>query len=359
MKSPLSAFNAGVRASYRSDGRSGKARWTALALLLGSSIASAQAQTFSSGSDGSDGPIVVAPSGNLTIALPADGVINATTVTIGAGGTLDFTKNTLNTPVTLLATGDVVVEGTIDVSGNGQEGGPGGFDGGKGFDATGPGPGQGPGGGDQNANTGSFQRGHDAAHRTLQAGDNNGTYGSPLVIPLIGGSGGGGGRLASNGGGGGGAILIASDTQVILEATGSIDARPGAEDQWGGRGSGGSVRIVAPLVVHDGGSIVLYDSSAYAPGYARIDAFQQQGAATVTPPESLSSGSMMLVEPSTVPRLDVVEAAGSAIPAGSNPVLITLPTGSPTSQDVIVRGTDFVGLGDIEGDLGPESGGRS
>ena len=65
------------------------------------------AQTFSSGSTGADG--VFAPTASTTVPLPPSGVFNFTTVTIPAGVTVTFARNAANTPVTILATGDVTV----------------------------------------------------------------------------------------------------------------------------------------------------------------------------------------------------------------------------------------------------------
>ena len=85
-----------------------------------------------------------------------------------AGVTVKFQRNTANTPVYFLATGDVTIAGVVDVSGEngtdgntgniapvpGGKGGPGGFDGGyggepgsEGIDAKLPGNGLGAGGG--------------------------------------------------------------------------------------------------------------------------------------------------------------------------------------------------------------------
>src|SRR5881396_1143744 len=127
-----------------------------LCLLIGSSETQAQ---FSSGSTGADGALNV--TSNTTLDLPPDGIFNFTTITVDSGATLRFNRNPLNTPVYLLAKGDVVIDGTIDVSGGNRSdypaspsgaspgmGGPGGFDGGfaesQGIYA---GDGQGPGGG--------------------------------------------------------------------------------------------------------------------------------------------------------------------------------------------------------------------
>lgn len=119
--------------------------------------------TFQSGSTGADGvfdpPGTVPPGttmvGNtVTVPLPPSGVLNFTTITIPAGVTVRILRNAANTPVTLLASGDVTVAGTLDLAGQpgspgqsgasfvpnpGGAGGPGGFDGGAaGGDGLGP-----------------------------------------------------------------------------------------------------------------------------------------------------------------------------------------------------------------------------
>lgn len=73
------------------------------------------AQTFNSGSTGALGAF--APASNTTVVLPPDGVLNYTTVTIPAGVTVTFQPNSANTPVTLLAQGDVSIAGTINLNG--------------------------------------------------------------------------------------------------------------------------------------------------------------------------------------------------------------------------------------------------
>src|SRR6266853_5150494 len=65
-------------------------------------------QTFDSGSTGSNGVLDV--TNNITLDLPPDGVFNFTTITVRANKTLSFRTTGLNTPVYLLAQGDVVVE---------------------------------------------------------------------------------------------------------------------------------------------------------------------------------------------------------------------------------------------------------
>ena len=123
----------------------------------------AQAAGFNSGSTGADGALNVTT--NTTLAMPENGVFNFTTVTVASGAILSFKKNVANTPVVMLATGDVSIAGTIDVSGTASVsnspgvlgdtslpgiGGPGGFDGGRGgvpANNRRAGNGMGPGGG--------------------------------------------------------------------------------------------------------------------------------------------------------------------------------------------------------------------
>jgi len=167
------------------------------------------AQTnFNSGSDGSYGPLNI--TSNTTLNLPANGIFNCTTINVASGATLTFNRNALNTPVYLLATNDVTITGTIDVSGgnaNGRipgPGGPGGFDGGwggyggTGYGGTGVGgDGQGPGGG---RNASGY---YGAAYGSGNYRGLNIVYGNSLIVPLVGGSGGSGGNGNSGPGGGG------------------------------------------------------------------------------------------------------------------------------------------------------------
>src|SRR5438552_657212 len=123
----------------------------ALCLLSANSL---WAQTFDSGSNGTDGVLDV--TNTITLDMPPDGIFNFTTITVRANRGLYFRTNGLNTPVYLLAQGDVVIENTGSIfldGGNGGGsipgiGGPGGFGGGSGSFAGHPeGDGLGPGGG--------------------------------------------------------------------------------------------------------------------------------------------------------------------------------------------------------------------
>lgn len=268
----------------------------------------AGAVTFNSGSTGGNGafPPVAVPDGTtaITLDLPtgvvtflpdgttatlpntppggfADGVLNFTTVSVPTGVTLRFIPHAANTPVTILAQGDVTIDGTIDVSGSngavagsvlGGTGGPGGFKGGNGqisrgvgYGGQGLGPGGGGGGGrvvscgsdpptGAGAGGGFGAAGSGVERAATPAGP---AYGTLALLPLIGGSGGGGGTAlvtggaGGGGGGGGGAILIASSGTITV--SGSILANGGGGgSQSGGGGSGGAVRLVATTIAGGG-----------------------------------------------------------------------------------------------------------
>lgn len=334
---------------------------------------------FDSGSDGSYGPLIISatdPSA-VTIDLPEDGIIRATTVSIAGQKTLLFNRNPLNTPAIILATGDVIINGSINVSGSAGNqsgsglGGPGGFNGGApGGEGVPAGAGFGPGGGLPGthindgtataAGSGSFATTPFSAFNDLDGK----IYGSPLLVPLIGGSGGGGLENAApntGGGGGGGAILIASNTLIQLNSPGFIFAN-GGENNAGNSGSGGAIRLVAPVVEgngtlrasgHQGGTFS-------GNGRIRVDTLDRTGIAFTfaTSPGASSIGAFMVAIPEDLGQLDIIEAAGTDIPLGSGPVSVALPFGSPSTQNVIVQGTGFAGLVDIEVVITPENGTR-
>ncbi len=161
----------------------------------------------------------------------------------------------------LLFRGEARVSARIDISGtNGVdqaqgEGGPGGFDGGRGgICTTFGGDGEGPGGGDGVVGTASSGRpGHGGGFGSDGLGGSGLAYGD-LTMALIGGSGGGGGGGrcsagggAGGGGGGGGAIEIGAVTRLELQDA-RIIANGGAGGMGtarGGAGSGGAILLHA------------------------------------------------------------------------------------------------------------------
>ena len=338
---------------------------------MGSGTASGQ--TFSSGSTGADGayaPSCAPTPCTVTETLPPSGIYNYTTVTIPSGMTVRYTRNAANTPVIVLAAGDVTIMGTISVNGNngldalttgpivnpGGLGGPGGFNGGNGVGAgfTGLSVGQGPGG--------------DSA-----------TYGAPStfvsLLPLFGGSGGRGatldgspisGSAGASGGGGGGAIVIASSSKISV--SGSITANGGVGGKGlflpgvGGSangvfGSGGAIRLVAPEVSGAGSlqALGVAECNACGPGKIRLEAFNLGFSlitgftGTVTPPASqtnmpgpvTTAGTPSLVGLPTLRIGSVGGFAAPAVPGGSYATAdISMPPSTSNPVAVVVSATN-------------------
>ena len=330
-------------------------RWALLgALFLLAAAVNVRAQnTFSSGSTGADGPF--APTTSQTILAPESGVFNFTTVNIPTGVTITYTRNALNNrPVTILASGDVVIAGSINLDGKGGStngfggsGGPGGFSGGQGgfgFDQSFSGtPGEGPGGGGGGVGSASVNPGSgggggfgtNGAAGTAQISGNAGQaglrFGTVTIIPLIGGSGGGGGASSNNSrggaaGGGGGGILIASSGSITI--SGSITTRGGngaVGNAGGGGGSGGAIRLIANTISGSGnlnatgggggGANVTFAGGAGGQGYIRIEAFDFNGfIGTSTPSNIISFALPHPVTSPTSPTLKIASIGGVNAP---------------------------------------------
>jgi hypothetical protein len=345
-------------------------RMTGLATLIVATLTrAASAQPFDTGSTGADGALNVIS--NTTLNLPASGIFNFTTITVASGTTLTFNRNPLNTPVHLLATSNVTINGTIDVSGGGGSttaggrGGPGGFDGGyPGLDAnTPPGTGLGPGGAAGGIGCCSATTAGAGGYGTIgghSSTTNKGaSYGSALLIPMVGGSGGGGtvGTPGVGGGGGGGAILISSNTRIDINSPGQIRANGGACSGIND-GSGGGIRLVAPLVTGNG-SLTATPACFGGAGRIRVDTTNRR-AMTLSSNPGASIGANMSVFPNPLPRLDIVDAAGTAIPEGnSGPVSVQLPYGSTTNRTVTVQARGFNSSVPIAVALTPDTGSRT
>lgn len=359
-------------------------------ILLGSG-ARLSAQTFDLGSNGSYGAMNITAS--TTLQVPPDGVFHCTTISITSS--LRFAKNAANTPIYLLATGDVSISSHIYVDGVGSDGiaagigGPGGFDGGQGGDN--PGDGQGPGAGkwgwvDTSPTYGTKPANQDYrgsagfAYRPSSPNQINtagSSYGNSLLMPMIGGSGGGGGKASSlqhayGGGGGGGAILIASNTRITFSQSGGyfIYARGGsAQSGQHGNGSGGSVRLVAPRVE---GSLGLQlppgqsQNSALWGSYgrARIDSLNignltvsDEGGPSPKSRDFVTYGSNMTVFPPNFPGLRITQVGTQVIPGTQvAPVFVLFPAGSPATQTVTVSCTNFNSTVPLRAVVTPQSG---
>jgi hypothetical protein len=331
-------------------------RWGALAALLFalfSVAATANAQnTFSSGSTGADGSF--APTTSQTIAVPESGVFNYTTVNIPSGVIITYTRNAANKPLTILASGDVVITGNINLdgkvgnsNGSGGLGGPGGFSGGAGgygFDQSFSGvPGDGPGaggGGISNATTNLPGSGGGGGYGTAGSPGQQGTpsgqagprFGAVTILPLIGGSGGGGGGAVANsrggaGGGGGGAILIASTTSITINGTiTSKGGNGGSGNAGGGAGSGGAVRLIANTINgsgnitvsggNGGGPTHSYQGGSGGQGYIRLEAYDYSSfTGTATPTNIISFAFPHPVTPPNSPQLRIASVGGVNAPA--------------------------------------------
>lgn len=323
------------------------------------------AQGFNAGSDGSLGDVVIAA--DTTIPLPPDGKLHYKTLQVASGVRVRFTKNQRNTPVYILAQGDVVVNSgaVLDVTGSrgnnndGGASGPGGFPGGKpGFGETAPGAGYGPGGG--NGGLGNCGNANDAGGGAF--GNRSGhtpagqPYGNAFLIPLVGGSGGGGaaGSPGQGGGGGGGAILIASNTKVTVNGT--IDARGGQNSVCLNGGSGGGIRLVG-FRVEGNGLLDARDGGNAGAGRIRVDTIERNGIAFNFQGVS-SVGGNLFTFPPVVARLDTIEVAGNAVPEGTFPAPFTLPFGSTPNRTVKLQARDFGKDVPVQLVLTPDAGSR-
>ncbi len=307
----------------------------------------------------------------------SDGFLNFTTVNLPTNITLRFIKHINNPPIKILATGDVVIEGTIDISGEdgeafknvsggipskGGQGGPGGFAGGDSGS---------PASTDSSGNAGSGPGGG-APGKWPNPITEGGSYGAPddfvSLIPFFGGSGGGGGATISGltgggGGGGGGAILIASSTSITIEGTiranggngpgCSLSVSGNDAGVGGGSGCGGAIRLVGENI--NGSGALLANAGALepnhrcsrsgTPGRIRLEAFTSSFNGTISPittptvvigPVSPSSNPALL----NLPELRIVSIGGASVPAtviGSRDTPdLTLPQGLTNPLDVVI-----------------------
>jgi hypothetical protein len=358
---------------------------------------------FSSGSTGVDGAF--APTVSATVQVPASGVFNYTTVSIPSGVTITYLPNTANTPVTILATGDIDINGTIILNGQpgsntgfGGSGGPGGFSGGsaQSVQAASGNSGNGPGGGGGapfNGSVGQFGDCRGAggggygtagvgfpASSPLPAVPGGASYGSPVLLQLIGGSGGGGGStlelsnnsatgVAGGGGGGGGAILLASSTQIVFPSSGNgagVISANGGSGAVGitnpsglsnflcgaGGGAGGAIHLVANAItgtaqfnVSGGSGGGGNAGGAGGSGYVRVDAFNLVGFNPTSSTLAVSSGTPNLPPPSALPVLQIFSVAGVSsptVPSGSfqNAPDIVLPATQANPVTVVINSTN-------------------
>lgn len=321
----------------------------------------AQTPTFVSGNTGADGAFN--PTTNTTLTLPPNGVFNFTTVNIPAGINVTFTKNAANTPVIILATGDVTITGQILLNGTDAvtvtpgEGGPGGFRGGEGglIDTIGiGGNGLGPGGGLPGTTVMAGPLGSAGGGGGFGSTGSPSTGGAPggpsysnaSILPSLGGSGGGGGRSITTGrggggGGGAGSILIASSTKIsfsngVLSANGGNGANLDTFAGGGGGGSGGGIRLIANTIEGSGrleavggrggvSGVGREFGGAGGNGRIRLEAFKLTFLSGTTPTYTSSTPGPVFI-PAPAPTLNFTSVKGVAVPSA--------PVGSYSSPDI-------------------------
>jgi hypothetical protein len=363
-------------------------------LLLAAMLAAPLAAAYDSGSTGADGAF--APAASVTLPLPPSGIFNFTSVNIPRNVTVRFQRNTANTPVVILASGDVFIGGTLDVSGTDSPGtgtggdgavaddgkpglgGPGGYDGGWGGEpGKRGGNGQGPGGGISGAGVatsgcGTPKHGFEGVFRVDYPRQECSTvkaYGADALIPLIGGSGGGGGWggsvfRGSGGGGGGGAILIAASGTIrfdpgygLVLASGGLagEVKGTGEGFNGGDGSGGAIRLVATAITGGGrlragyGSTYYYAYSATTQGRIRVEAESYDGALYVNLYGNTSYQDSPLSAAATpgpvfiagLPGLKIIRVAGQPVPdppSGKADVSLAADTPNPVTVEFETTG---------------------
>jgi hypothetical protein len=350
----------------------------------------ASAQTFTSGSTGADGALDFSnlPAGSVVTFDPkkfnpplnpaGDNIFNFTTINIPAGITVRLSSRVLSGPVFWLASGDVTLNGTVDL--NGENGAPpspslsgrvrampgaGGFSGGVGGkedisspSASSTSPKAQSGDGPTGGLGGIFFGPNQCANST---GFSGGFSGNPFLVPLVGGSGGGGGEFlgtpiaqlpyGAGGGAGGGAILIASSTSIIVNGSiranggngspGNAPGGCGAVGASGAAGSGGAVRLVAPTVGGTGilsvrggnpnGAFGVETASGIAAspdGAIRIETFSDAFRGTLAGPFAIGTPFSLFL-PTTPPPSITVSAVNGID-------LAQPPTGKLTTPDAII-----------------------
>jgi hypothetical protein len=334
-----------------------------LAICLFSLVQSAKGQCINCGT-GAEGAFTA--TSNTTI---AGGVHNFTTFSISPGVVVRVTGNQ---PLEIYATGAVVIEGTLDVSGlagangvtyvsggTGSLGVAGGGNGGDGSFSTNNGPilgvaGTGTGAGGD----GQGWSGGGGAGYALTGGSSGGvggfggtTYGSADLVGMTSGSGGGGGSGGYNcgaggGGAGGGFVAIVSCISITVSGTLTANGGDGGSDGTGncgggGGGSGGSIWLAAPQVTNNGiltaiggqGGASQVSGSPYfgtggvgSEGRIRVDSPALTGSGTVAPSVGFSGSLGVPVVISGISGSDITcfgannGAANAAVSGGTGAI---------------------------------------
>ena len=307
----------------------------AVGFLLAGTAAQAQ---VNSGSNGSDGAFNPTTNTVINMADHPDGIYQYTSVNISNGVTVTFIPNANNTPVAWLIQSNVVINGTVDVSGqdfpyNGPPGlgGPGGYRGGNSQSVASDG--QGPGGGPVSSWGGNASYGTIGAWNSPYHQPPRPQYGNIYLLPLLGGSGGGGSTsYAGGGGGGGGAILIAASSAITLNGT--IASRGGAGGYGCGGGSGGAVRLVASIISGTGAVTVTggvpanFGNLPAGTGRVRFDTFGNNFAGSIS--GAFTYGFQPIIIPIAGQGAQLTVASVGGVPVSAS------PTGQLSTPDAVL-----------------------
>lgn len=286
---------------------------------------------FNSGSTGADGALdlstMTCPSGVCEVQLPESGILNYTTVNIPQDKELRFKFNSRNTPVILLAQGNIIINGKINISGgllygDSKTPGPGGFYGGE-----------------------TRQRGFGPGGGQLVCDQVYGNWvGSLTLVPIVGGSGSAGkncsyqGDYPGPGGGGGGGIVLASTTTITMSLSSTVTANGSPAYT---AGSGGAIRIVSNSI-NISGNLFAREGN---PGIIRIEAPAGQrnfsGTANPTP---VFAEINPVITPTNPPTLTIASIGGYAVPSYSagrpDRVDLMLPTQLTDPIPIVIQGTN-------------------
>lgn len=333
-----------------------------LAVAASMCLAPAAFAQINVGSDGSDGAfspsanieidLSLAPTGQWTKPAPVAGrgvydpdkwaiVFKYSSVNIPANVTVTFKNHPSRAPVIWLVDGSATVAGTINLDGkighpaggsSFSEPGPGGFRGGRAWmNPTSLGAaGLGPGGTPYivpgcNHPTGASYGALGTRSTQAPGPLPRPTYGSSLLLPILGGSGGAGVELSScftsplnwgGGGSGGGALLLAAGNTISVAGTIRSNGGDGGAS-YGVAGSGGGIRLIADVV--------------QGAGTLRAMAGTSHG---IT---SASGNGRIRVEANSITLTDVgVPAYSAGLPG--NPVNIFPPAAAPEVKVVSIAG---------------------
>lgn len=275
---------------------------------------------FNSGSTGADGALdlstMTCPNNICEVQLPESGILNYTTVNVPQGKELRFKNNSRNTPVILLAQGQVTVSGVINVSSINTN--TSGFCGSV-FVRLG---------------NGGFKGGFGPGVGTVSS--QSGTWIGPLsLVPIIGGSG-----SYPQLGNGGGAIVMASST--VINFSGQISANGSSSDAGcgGPNGSGGAIRLVSNTINATGS----FSACGGNCGVVRLEATSLTFTGASSPAAVLSPVNPIIF-PTNPLSLTIASIGGYSVPsyAGTrfDTVDLLLPNQLSDPINVVIQGSNI------------------